>query len=54
MYKYLLELKLQTNVGPTSRETLGQLLKVAENNWKVDLAFSLLDEMNSQNMINEE
>ncbi|XP_063434516.1 uncharacterized protein LOC134715898 isoform X2 [Mytilus trossulus] len=45
---------INTKVGLTPRDTLMKLLKVAEDNYKVELAFSLLDEMNSQNMITKE
>ncbi|XP_052102036.1 uncharacterized protein LOC127735771 isoform X2 [Mytilus californianus] len=45
---------INTKVGLTPRDTLMKLLKVAEDNYKVELAFSLLDEMNSQDMITKE
>ncbi|XP_076104839.1 uncharacterized protein LOC143073300 isoform X4 [Mytilus galloprovincialis] len=45
---------INTKVGLTPSDTLMKLLKVAEDNYKVELAFSLLDEMNSQNMITKE
>ena len=45
---------VQTGVGLTPRETLLKLLNLAENKWDVETAFSLLDEMNRQNLISEE
>lgn len=50
IYNNLLQLK----VALTPCETLKQLLRVAENNWNIRAAFSLLDDLNDQSMVTAE